>query len=540
MPNRQSKVVTDFTGGLNTDKTHRHIADNELEIANNVDFTERGGIRKRKPFVTHDSLTDNIEWLFEWRLSNGVTELMAVTSPGDIIKVSDKQTVFNSAFVAAGFDYEILQDYLYILDGNEYYRIDEDTFNTEVVQDKDTSGYESYTEQITVTPGTASDLEFDELQVDSETVKDEFGGETIYTKDTDYTMDYSLGTITPLEEGSIDGGSIVISYEYFVESDVDLSNIRKCKYLIRHNKSNRFFAAGNPSDPSAIYYSEMLEPNNFKGYSVVYPTTNDGPVQGMEILNDMLLVFYKNSVWAWRGIDPQRDAVWEKLPLKHGLYNRHSLEMTQNTLTFVDLDGIYTLDSLKSAQNIAENKVRNIIKGIGNRNDITANFDASESVYYLAYNDSAGTANKLLVSDWGIGAFSIWSGFDISDIEYSLEGELFIASGNKILKQADTGTETINMKVKTKEFVLENPYSDKLITRVYVSLNNYTANTKLRVITDNATKEFDVTTNTQRFDIQERSVVVQIEVEDNSGEDIILYDIGIEYKPIATYRGDKR
>ena len=545
MPSREVFFIEDFRGGLNTDKTNRHTEKNELKEALNVEYSERGGVQKRKPYnVFHSFPTDRtVEGLLEWNMSGGNSELMAVLDNGDMIKVSDGTTVFNSAYIASGFDYEVLQEYLYILDGNDYYRVDDIEFNQEVVQAKDSSYYEYFAEERRdISLDTEYNLEYDKLKDNSETVQDSFGEEGEYTKDTDYTIDYPNGTITFLSGGSISSGqNIYIEYEYFVESDVDLSNIRKCTMLEMHNKSNRFFATGNPDDPSAIYYSELLEPDNFKGYSVVYPTTNDGPVQGIETLNDMLLVFYKNSVWAWRGIDPQQDAVWEKLPLLHGTYNGKTLQLTQNTLTFIDLDGIYSLNSLKEAQNITEDKVSNVIKSIANKGKVQAIFNSAESKYILAYAETDSKSNKLLVGDWTLGSYAIWEIPDITDIVYTLDGEVYLSSGNEILTQSDSYDTNVTMRIRTKEVLLQNPYSDKLITRVYVSLSNYTPSTTLKVILDDGvTKTFDVTSKTQRFDIQHNSVSVQLELEDTSAENIIIYDFGIEYKAVSTYRSDKR
>ena len=537
--------IEDFRGGLNTDKTNRHTEKNELKEALNVEYSERGGVQKRKPYnVFHSFSTDRtVEGLLEWNMSGGNSELMAVLDNGDMIKVSDGTTVFNSAYIASGFDYEVLQEYLYILDGNDYYRVDDIEFNQEVVQAKDSSYYEYFAEERRdINLDTEYNLEYDELKDNSETVQDSFGEEGEYTKDTDYTIDYPNGTITFLSGGSISSGqNIYIEYEYFVESDVDLSNIRKCTMLEMHNKSNRFFATGNPADPSAIYYSELLEPDNFKGYSVVYPTTNDGPVQGIETLNDMLLVFYKNSVWAWRGIDPQQDAVWEKLPLLHGTYNGKTLQLTQNTLTFIDLDGIYSLNSMKEARNVTEEKVSNVIKSIANKGKIQAIFNSAESKYILAYAETDSNSNKLLVGDWTLGSYAIWEIPDMTDLVYTLDGEVYLSSGNEILTQNDSYDTNVTMRIRTKEVLLQNPYSDKLITRVYVSLSNYTPSTTLKVILDDGvTKTFDVTSKTQRFDIQHNSVSVQLELEDTSAENIIIYDFGIEYKAVSTYRSDKR
>src|SRR5690625_2106222 len=76
----------------------------------------------------------------------------------------------------------------------------------------------------------------------------------------------------------------------------NLGAVAKSTFLVRHPNSYRLFAAGNPDDPSAIYYSEPGEPDYFNSTSVLYPTTGDGPVTGLAAFGDALLVFYKHSI----------------------------------------------------------------------------------------------------------------------------------------------------------------------------------------------------------------------------------------------------
>lgn len=540
MDNTKKFPLSDFTGGLNTDKTLRHLAQNELRIANNIDFSERGGIKNRPSFEVYKTITNaDIQFIFEWNMSNGNSILIAVLDNGDIIRTDTEEVIGNTSFISSGFSYIVLQEYLYILDGNNYYRIDDELFNMEEVQPIDTSYYEYYAEEFEEVTATTYSLEFKNLQEGSETVQDSFGEEGEYDKDVDYTIDYDAGTLSPLSSGSMIDNTIFVEYNHFIESDVDLTNIKKCKYFTRHMKSNRFFAAGNPDEPSALYYSEMLEPNNFKGYSVVYPTTNDGAIIGLETLNDMLLVFFKNSIWVWRGIDPQRDAVWDKLPLKHGTYNKNSIALTSNTLTFVDLDNIYSLSSMNSTNNITENKISNVIKSVYNKENIMTMFVSKDNKYFLAYSETSGANDKLLMGDWNIGAFSVWDNLDCNDIEYTLDGNLYLSHGDTIYRLTEDYINPVTMKFRTGEFVLGNPYDDKLIRRLHVSLNKVTGNSKIKLITDDETIVYDITSRTQRFDVEKRTVTLQVEFEDTSSEQLILYDIGIEYKPISTYRSDK-
>jgi hypothetical protein len=533
-------VFKDMRGGWNTDKAPGNLADNELELADNVDYSKRWGGQKRKDVVNHlGSFAQQVERIFEWSTSDGTEELMAILADGSLVRTSDGSTIFQ--LFGTHISYFVLKEYLYIVDGNNYYRIDDTAFNYEAVVEKDTSSVEEDGDKFTAELDTAFNLKQDDLVTDSETVSLYSDPDTTFTKDTDYTMNYTDGKITPLSTGSMEAEeNYYVEYEYNVESDNDLTPLRKCKYVIRHPKSYRIFAAGNPDDPSALYYSEYNEPDYFKGFSVLYPTTNDGTIQGLKVIDDMLLVFYPENIWVWRGIDPETDAVWEKLPVKHGIYNHRTLETTYNALTFVDNSGIYALDRQKGIQNITENKVSNEIKNISNKESICSVFDASNNRYMLAYSDTSGRNDKILTFDWELGAFARWTGLgDINDFCYTKDGKLLMATDNYIQKMnQDYGTNDINIHLKSRKMTLNNPYCYKLIKNLFLTLSNYTANTKATISIDDTDKIYTIASKITRNGLAKKGVEIQIDIQDNSDENVIVYNYGLEFKVVSTYRGE--
>ena len=526
-----------FTGGWNTDKTPQNLAENELELADNVDFSERGGLRKRDGVSNYsNSYGQQIERIFEWSKNNGNQELMAVLEDGSLVRNSTEETIFQ--LFGTHIDWFVLKNYLYIVDGNNYYRIDDETFNYEPVPEKDTSGLKEYEQKFEANLGQSFNLEYDEIKSGSVTVTLYSDPETEFDETTDYTINYDDGEITPLSDGNMeDRENYYIEYTYNVPSDNDLSPIRKCKYIIRHNKSYRIFAAGNPDDPSAIYYSEYNDPQYFKSYSVLYPTTNDGPVQGITVLDDMLLVFYQNSIWAWRGIDPATDAVWEKIPIKHGIYNHRTLETTQGALTFLDTSGIYTLNSSKGLSNITYNKVMNEIKNINNKTEVNSIYDSSNNRYMLAYSNTEGRNDKILVYDWQLDAFSRWTGLQANDFCYTKDGKLLMASDNYIKElNQNNRNNNVDMHVKFRKTILDNPYLYKLINNLFITVSNYNDDTKAIIHIDNNEISYNITSEKTRHKVKDKGVNIQVEFQDNSTFDIVLFDYGLEFKPVRTYR----
>src|SRR6056297_1735139 len=125
---KKIKVLQDFTGGLNVDKAKGHLAENELELADNADYSERGGCQKRKDVTNYlGSYSQQVERIFEWSTSDGTEELMAILADGSLVRTSTGETIFQ--LIGTHISYFVLQEYLYILDGNNYYRIDDTAFN---------------------------------------------------------------------------------------------------------------------------------------------------------------------------------------------------------------------------------------------------------------------------------------------------------------------------------------------------------------------------------------------------------------------------
>ena len=541
------KGYRDFSGGLNTDNISDALSEKELLVAENIDYSRRGNLSKRPDVSNYNSTSYNmqVERVFEWIKENGQSELMAVMADEYMYKIDgpdSKTQLFK--LENTYIDNEVLKNYMYFLDGNNYYRIDDETFTVEPVPEKDTSEKQEADEVFDAELGAGHSLEDDfSIAENSETVYKNQDMETEYTKNTDYSMDYANGNITPLSDGDMkDGEAYYIEYEYIEPSDNDLSSIKNCKYITRHEKSYRFFCAGNPNDPKALYYSEYNDPQYFKDISVLYPTTNDGPIQGLSTINDMLVVFFKHSIWVWRGIDPERDAVWEKMPVKHGTKNHRTIELAYNSLTFVDNNGIYTLNTNKGLKNIARDKVINEIKEIENYDYNTTIFDPYNDRYLLAYSDLNGKNDKILALDWALGSYSVWTGIQVNDFCYTQDGKLFIASQDYIKQLNKTASETsnsINYHLKTKELNLGNPHYKKVIKKIMLDFDNLDSSAEITVnliVDGNTVKTFNITAEDTINRVLEKGSKVQLEIINNqSGVDINFFGFAVEYMIANTY-----
>src|SRR5690606_27603654 len=142
----------------------------------------------------------------------------------------------------------------------------------------------------------------------------------------------------------------------------DLTPIRRCRFLVRHPNSYRIFAAGDPENASALYYSEPNEPGFFKKVSVLYPTTGDGPVQNIVAFGDALLVFYRHSVWTWRGLDPEEDARWLRRPPGVGTVAPSCCALTPGRLSSFGQSGIDALSPAVLDMNVTIEPTEGLIR----------------------------------------------------------------------------------------------------------------------------------------------------------------------------------
>ena len=483
---RQQFNFADFRGGINVDVAPDHLADNELEIADNVDLSERGGLKKRPGTeqVNATCQAGTATQLFEWPRNNGDVELIGVTG-NQLQKInvggsSDILYNVNSDKVA----YFSLQDMLYTLDGSNFKQYD----------------------------------------------------------------------------GSASGDVTAHAHE-----ENDLEPIRRCKFAVRHPKSLRIFYAGDSQDRAAVYFSEPNQPNFVKATNRMYPTTGDGPVTALALFVDAVLVFFKNSIWVWRGLDPASDAIWHKLPTSEGTESPYTICLTTNSLTYLGRGGIYSLSpsiigvsaeiqtGKEMVHNITDNRVASIIRRIQQPDKAVAEFDAKNSKYMLSYSLTGSTPDSMLVVDETLGAFVRWT-IPANDISFRANNEVWLMSGDSIVKLTPGFYEDwiagvyqpISVHIRTPRHALGAPLSNKLYTRVIASTANEDAGEyTLKAIVDNEVvlsetmpmiSASDLVVKRRRLRVRGKRIALDV-----TNTDILpftLYGLGLEAKLVRSYGGE--
>lgn len=369
-------------------------------------------------------------------------------------------------------------------------------------------------------------------------------------------------------------GEVVSNVTPYEHQTNNLDPINKCSMIVRHPKSMRFFCAGNKDDQTALYFSESGFPDYFKETSTMYPTTGDGPITGLSIFGDAVLVSFKYSFWIWRGMDPEVDAIWEKIPTGVGSVSNCSVVLTTNSLTFLGDGGIYAITpailsytlTLQPGQdlvaNLSNNKVNSIINNINHPEKACSVFDVVNQKFMLAYTDeNAERNNRILVMDWGTMAFTEYTNIQANCFLLRRNGELLAGTNGYILKMnvgnTDADGSAIPMRVKTKQYNLDFPFHKKRILRLYMSFKQPEQETSIITMKlfvddtlENEIRKADIYTNfvwgnfwgeiwgfrnqiTTRSKVSASGHRVQIEFE-NEQEDIptTIYGCAFEFRPI--------
>ena len=399
----------DFRGGLNVDTAEDNLADNELMVAENIDLEERGGFSKRKG-----------------------TQLL------------NAQPYFDTVYQLFEWKRTGAEPELLAVVGN--------TLGKLVPPDYRFSGIASLASNWVRGVALGDKGYF-------------LDGQNFYF----YTGD-NWGPVAPDPD-----------------PDCDIEPIRKCRFLLWHPKSARFFAAGNPDDDQALYYSEKGNPAFWRRSSKLYPISGHGPVQALALFGDAVMVFYEDSLWVWRGIDPEEDTTWERIPVALGKVVERSIALTPDSLVVLGEGGLYALlppalgytTVLQPGQsvvvNLAEHRVKSILKSIGDRSKVVGVYDPANERYLLAFNDNPtlGRNNLILVLDWGLKAFTLYTGLEVNDFCYRPNGELLAAIGRNVVRMgvgySDYNGQPIEARVATKYFNLGYPFYKKRMTRLYAA-----------------------------------------------------------------------
>lgn len=392
-------VQNDFTGGWNNVVSPDNMKDNELRQADNIRLSNRGGYKKRSGCQKINSVSygNQVEQEIEWMLSDGSSKHLAMIG-NSLCLVSDADgsaTVKKASLNRALLGYFVYKDMFYFVDGLKYY----------------VWGWYRF-----VSSNGTQNVAVDDIVKNTPASS---GGGTInhYYKAKASHGSTNLSTenyANPARWDDVTDGIIPDDIREVVpNSDItnDLSPVKRCKYIIYHPASYRFFAAGDEQNPTALYFSEPDQPNYFKQTSVMYPVTELGPITAITNLVTSVLVSYTTSWRYWNGINIAT-ASWKPIPVPYGCASHYSVALSSLGLIYFANEGICVMSpailNLESAVMVVNSSLFRIITD-GRLENVIDQVKFPENtrgvyhkgIYYFAYSDidSDTRNNKILICD---------------------------------------------------------------------------------------------------------------------------------------------
>lgn len=471
----------DFTGGLNDTLTPDRMSPKELEQADNIDLSIRGGFGYRNGTINTNevSFNDDVMYIMEFPIKDGSIMELSVMKNKKLYETTGGKKREIAQLANYDIDHVIYRNAIYLVDGDNYYSYGLMDYNTQLDSTNIKKDEIVYNNPISTgsNPGVFKHYYKAKADISSLDLKTADYGDTTKWEDVTHTK-FDIPDV--LKEVVPKTG----------ESDNDLKPIKKCRVIQVHPKSHRIFVGGNPEDESCLYYSESGSPNHFKVTNKLYPTGGEGVIKSINAIYQSIIVGYTHGWWEYSGIDEQ-DWKWMKLPIPYGAVNKNVIELTPMSFMFFSKSGIirvsigtldsnvvvYSEDTLVT--NITDGRVEKIINSIKNHKHTVSTF--SDGKYLLAYSEEDSETNdKVLVFDSRQNNFARYTDLKINHMIQKLDGDIYFGSKNYIMKfDKDIFNDTdengelkpIKFNIKTIRFNFGLPFNTKLFHRFFISSN---------------------------------------------------------------------
>jgi len=250
------------------------------------------------------------------------------------------------------------------------------------------------------------------------------------------------------------------------------------RYITAHK--NMIFWAGDSSNPSAVYYSEIAPAAGSPGaWGEINVQTDDGDqIMNIIKLQDNLVIFKSNSIHVLYGSNEDQFALRE-VQTSVGTIAPKSVSNIMNRLFFLYRDGVYTFDGT-NVQYISD-KVRPTMNNIADPGKCAGGWKNHK--YYLSYSDGiAGSdIDKCMVYDilheswtrftnYPVNMFNNYDGSQDGQININ---ELYFGSAEqgeiyKVDEGYSDNGEDIEVEYRTKHFNLDALEVIKTFRRIMV------------------------------------------------------------------------
>jgi hypothetical protein len=257
-----------------------------------------------------------------------------------------------------------------------------------------------------------------------------------------YSNDYNNPTISGITlkptSGSISINpytlNSLLSYQALTENSTNKPyEALQSEHIIWHPASMRYFAAGNKSNPRALYISDPNDITKFQTVNILYPHLNLGKITSLSIVEKSVLVGYEFGWSHYVGQDPTTDAQWSLLSIPDGCKYGQTVLPTPSAISFFNNNGLVGFSTallmIQTMFTPSASQYKFFSKDKLKLNTPTEKCTSfyKDGKYYLVLDDN------IYIYDFKEDAFILYEGLDITVITDDFDDSLILAHKNYII-----------------------------------------------------------------------------------------------------------
>lgn len=206
-----------------------------------------------------------------------------------------------------------------------------------------------------------------------------------------------------------------------------------CPYLVWHPASMRFFAAGNPEYPTALYISEPNDWCSFLESNILYPHLHLGNITGLSVVEKSVVVCYEYGWSHYVGSDPTDDAQWSLLSVPDGTRFGKTVCLTPGSVTFFSGGELMSFSSSMLTVQMLYSPSGSLYKFLTKDKIRIPNPFHQAFAHYMDGNYYLVIDDKMYVYHHYLSAFTCYEGLNCTCLQEDYSGRLLMGRENCIV-----------------------------------------------------------------------------------------------------------
>lgn len=228
------------------------------------------------------------------------------------------------------------------------------------------------------------------------------------------------------------GTSLLDLFAYDTEVSDVTAQAFHCPYIVWHPASMRYFAAGNPDHPTALYISEPNDWCSFLETNVLYPHLHLGDITGLNIVEKSVVVSYEYGWSHYVGSDPLEDGQWSLLSVPDGTKFGKTACLTPGSVTFLSEGELMSFSASMLTVQMLYSPSSSLYKFLTKDKIKLPKPSRQAFSYYKDGNYYLVIDDKMYVYHYFLSAFTCYEGLGCNCIAEDYSDRLLLGNGNYI------------------------------------------------------------------------------------------------------------